>query len=697
MRIFVECTLKRKVIEQGDRQALLTLVSQFKYDINLPVNEEGETLLHLACKAGYLDVIQTLIEVFDCNVNVVDGHQNMPCFLACAHGHLKVLDYFRHCPFSLKFMANNANGDTLLHAACMSGSLAVVRWVIMAGLNQDKIKLNMYNDEVFSYIHQQESNRSKRKYEIPFNDFGLSPLHSACSKNFCEVIKFFFIEFCQFFELELLPLVPSLQKMAYNLGHVDILKYLSTVFESENNCHSTSDNIIRSPQLSSSTYTSISSTGINGFSSTFLSKTEPILFYVIRCGDTKYHYYRDLCGFGDITIRNNNGDTLLHAACISGVFNIVKDIYELLMNDLSVNNGFIMTKNHMGNTCLHLACEWGLTEIAKFLISKGFSALEKNELNQTPLHIAVLYNRYDIFHYLLTSNNADVNEKNVFGETPLHIATSNYELMKFAEDILSHTKFDKRTLDAADNFGETPMFNAFRLPESRNNMIRILKGSNLCLNNKKNETLAYIAGRLKDLELLDMVLSQESYPDENQNELKQTLLQVILSLQDLSIAQYINVNSAEKYVYKIKNDINLVDSFTDLTPLQSAYYQNNIKVFKFLLTVHGCYLDAQNLKDNNTLLHLVCSNYNEELAEECIEKCTVTIINRMGNTPLHLAAINKEFNLLTRLLEKVTEDISDRRNEEGNNLLHIVAAFENGESILRLLLSKKINKSSIKK
>ena len=699
--------MRKKIVEHGDRQALLTLVTQFKRDVDEPLNGEQETFLHLACKAGHLDVIRTLIEVCGCNVNVMDRQGNTPCLIACANGHLKVMNYFRYCQYHSKFDCSNHAGDTLLHAACQSGSVPLVRWVILTCMSQVHIKLNMYYDEVFSYL--QENLGKKETFFFPINKLGYSPVHTACSKNHCKVIKFFFFEFSNYFESDLRDFIPSLKGLAYKLGHTGTLKMLCSNFKctldyqvhfARRDSHNGTFSIFKtlSPFITESHCRINKGKGeckpkrsigiLNQLmmkdKSEFFSTSEPLFFYAVRCGDKKY---RDWCDDSLLTSCNDNGDTLLHAACVSGDYDIVKDIYALLMG-LWNEEDLITEKNKMGNTCLHLACEWGFIDIANFLLEKRFSLKEVNKLNLTPLHIAVVYNRPDIVYHLW-SLDVDRCVQTRFGETILHIVSADSDLNEFAQELLSHAEV-KSLLNAKDKFGETPIFNAYRLPEVyRKEMVMILKDSDLCFTNDKKETLAYIAGRLKDFALLDSVLSQEKYPIQNQNTLKQTLLQVVLSLHDLSVAKHIN-NNTNKYVYKIKDDINLVDNFSDQTPLQSAYCQNDIEVFKFLLSIDGCDLDIQNLKDGNALLHFICSDYRKEFAEQCLEKCSLETVNKEGNTPLHIAASKSDIELLGCLLKGVKKDLTSQTNDKGDNLLHIVAALKEGEVVLDSLLARNL-------
>ena len=99
-----------------------------------------------------------------------------------------------------------------------------------------------------------------------------------------------------------------------------------------------------------------------------------------------------------------------------------------------------------GNTCLHLACEWGASlEIIKFLVKNKFSINVKNFREQTPFHLAIIHERYDIFDYILLLHtngdvSIDINAATGDGETPLHLATSAANPFWFMDKIVSLKK-----------------------------------------------------------------------------------------------------------------------------------------------------------------------------------------------------------------------------------------------------------------
>ena len=171
--VYYKIAALEKVTTSGDRQALMELVTQPSYE--LYTLHDGETLLHIASRKGHLKVVKTLIEVFGCQIDITDKIGNTPYHSACAAGQLIIMDYYDKCPYRSNFIPTNSSGDTLLHAACKSGSVPMVRRVFVSLFRENygfigHFKISEYQDEVFSALINKSSlkMRSKLEHEIFF-------------------------------------------------------------------------------------------------------------------------------------------------------------------------------------------------------------------------------------------------------------------------------------------------------------------------------------------------------------------------------------------------------------------------------------------------------------------------------------------------------------------------------------------------
>ena len=714
-----------KIQNSGCRSSLIMLCSKFSdYSLNKSQNENGETLLHITCRLGHLDIVRALIEIYKCSLDTYDKFGNSPCHSACAAGQLKIIDYFDKSAYYKEYKIKNKSGDTLLHLACKSGSIPAIRMVI-TGLSNEvfftsrNIKLNEYLDEVFSllkfsYTHGSLLNTQGSLLELQNRNLsGHTPLHTACCYGHIHVLKFFFTEFRHTFNNNLPGMIPSLQDVALEKGNSEVVSYLSShktkLFnQGQVKLHkwgkrhgfqkkSFDSFSLPDPQSMRAALLQPSHCSCNVIGDISMSTyfQEPLLFRAARQGN-KNIYERIFSSIEESVVtfpeRNSYGDTLLHAACATCDTSFVKEVYERIAKKYFTIEELNKSTNYFGNTCFHIVCDLGSLELTRFLVSIGFSVNLKNILGQTPLHLSILNDRQDVFEYLITCNDVDINAKTDSDETALHMAACHDSCLEYARKIVSHHQFSNA--DYRDDSGETPLFNACR---TRNmELVKILLDEAKCsidIVNHRKETIAHIAVRICWFELLDLVLSNPSYP-KGDNQIR-SLLQAakfstyyeVNGVDDKSIIQYLSDNMSN-YTYNVTDDVNQVSSDTKLTPLQLACKNNNVKEFKQLLSIPGCDCDVKNEK-GDTVLHICCSMNLEDIAKLCIEQSSVTIRNDDGDTPLHVAITSKNYSLFLFLLNQTKcSRLDNYCNRKGDNILH-VAARDGTPEILDAILKKK--------
>ena len=133
----------------------------------------------------------------------------------------------------------------------------------------------------------------------------------------------------------------------------------------------------------------------------------------------------------DINARDENGSTPLHWAALEGH----KDIVELLINRGAEVNA---TSEIGGWTPLHMAASKNHIQVVSFLIKKGADEDAKAIIGGwTPLHWAALEGHKDIVE-LLIKLGANINSKDNMGNTPLDLAIQ-YERLDIAEYLSTYS------------------------------------------------------------------------------------------------------------------------------------------------------------------------------------------------------------------------------------------------------------------
>ena len=170
------------------------------------------------------------------------------------------------------------------------------------------------------------------------------------------------------------------------------------------------------------------------------------------------------------TITDENGDTPLHEACLSGETKVVEMLLEKLKARGAVD---VLLPNDKQLNPLHIACREGYVDIVKLLFKYAFHQRDKlvtaqdNELS-TPLHLACENGQEgnDIIVQSLLLNKADIFAKMENGVTPMHIAARHGH--KRVMEMLSTSGeniFDVRDIDE-----QTPLHYA-----AENNQVEMIE------------------------------------------------------------------------------------------------------------------------------------------------------------------------------------------------------------------------------
>ena len=691
-----EISEKQALLEkvgEGDHPSLIKLFTDHNYEPTTHINTRQETLLHLACRKGYFDIVRALIEVYHCSLNVKDKFGNSPFHTACANQQLKIVAYFcRHIDHIPCAHINN-DGDTVLHVACAVGSVRMVRLILceLFLLHSDmgvygmslKFRTYMYQEDIFPFLVYMNSYRLLPcRFDIInlFNFDGYSPVQIACCNGRLDIIQFFFTEVRPWFNIPaFVQCVPSLLNIACRYKHRDIIGYLYTMCD------------INTPlgvQVQQPTSSIVSDSFVAHYTPSVLQlrTIESSLFFAVKRADKVLFKFLTTSYVWDRSSLNSNEDTLLHAACVSCDIEMVKMVHSFLGN-LAENEDYRGKKNKQGNTCLHLACEWGSLEIVKYLIDVlGLNINERNHDEETPLHLSIRFERLSIFDFLIDEHaDVDVNASNKLGETPLHLASFNPSL-HFAKKIVSKPSFN--SIDNPDIYGDTPLFNACRTQKKAMISFLMEHKCNLLHVNNFGETILHVVLRLEMLDLADDVFSKiKSYPPKLQNYFGQTLLHTACNTGDLKMVRYLDHH---KKVYSLSEDINLFDKINELTPLQCACIWGNKPLCKYLLEVPDCDPDTKN-KDGDTVLHICCRNNLSEVANLCKARSSTLVRNEAGDTPLHVACKHERCDLLLLLLEGTdAKKLEGFCNADGDSVLHIAAGKDIALKVVKKLVDGNI-------
>ncbi|XP_063724759.1 uncharacterized protein LOC134852854 isoform X3 [Symsagittifera roscoffensis] len=158
-----------------------------------------------------------------------------------------------------------------------------------------------------------------------------------------------------------------------------------------------------------------------------------------------------------INYQNQFGNTALHEASFRGQIKIVKYLIQKKA-DKSI-------QNQDGNLGVHLACQSGHLDAIKALLKSGSDPNWKNACGDTCLHICVRYNQFAAYKFLISNSYCKFEETNSEKNTPLHLAVQ-YNRKEFVTALLEvgvgaaaiKNQQGETALDIANRLGNDDLF-----------------------------------------------------------------------------------------------------------------------------------------------------------------------------------------------------------------------------------------------
>ncbi|XP_046546810.1 ankyrin repeat domain-containing protein 50-like [Haliotis rubra] len=327
-------------------------------------------------------------------------------------------------------------------------------------------------------------------------------------------------------------------------------------------------------------------------------------------------FYFLVCKGSDLGCVDDNGDSILHVACIGGHVTMVECIISLDIVD--INSG-----GQYGGTPLMAAAEGGHRDVLDLLISKGGDVSLVDDYNNNILHVVCIGGNADIVKYVLSKHVVDINSRGEYGRTPVMIAARWGHKGVF--DLLVSRGGDVALVsDHGDNILHVACYGGHV------DMVKHILYKyhvNLDTRNQYGRTAVMVAARMGYVSVVDLLIRRGAdvslVNDEGDN-----LLHVACSGGHLAMVEYV--------VLRDLVDINCTE-LLGMTPLMLAAKHGHIKVFDFLVS-EECDVSVLTVNGDN-VLHVACSGGNEGMVNHIIQMDMVDVEarNHFGSTAAMVA------------------------------------------------------------
>ncbi|XP_048255111.1 ankyrin repeat, PH and SEC7 domain containing protein secG-like [Haliotis rufescens] len=361
-----------------------------------------------ACKYGTLDNVRQIVSRDRANINYRGPLGLTPLMNAAQRKGMQDM-----IEFLVRIGANasviDANGDTILHHACVGADEETVKYFI----SQDIVDINCRGYHGRTPVMNAAEAGSVEVVKLLVSEGadlslvdteGSTILHGVCRRGHSEVASYILTQnridinardMAGRTPLDLAK-TPRRHSRRFRREDVKLLKACK---------YGTLDNV---RQIVSRDRANINYRGPLGLTPLMNAAQrkgmQDMIEFLVRIG-------------ANASVIDANGDTILHHACVGADEETVK--YFISQDIVDIN-----CRGYHGRTPVMNAAEAGSVEVVKLLVSEGADLSLVDTEGSTILHGVCRRGHSEVASYILTQNRIDINARDMAGRTPLDLAKS---------------------------------------------------------------------------------------------------------------------------------------------------------------------------------------------------------------------------------------------------------------------------------
>ena len=364
-------------------------------------DKDGETLLIKACKNQYTEIVHSLLENDEIDVNLVEKNNKSALIIVAENGDNEICNLLLEN--SKIDIEQSYKQKTPLYLACKNGNEGVVEMLLKKGARFDSLTKN-----------------------------GKSPLHVACQYGYYKIVSLLLSS--PNIDVNLLTIQPptSSFKTLYSPLHYACLtnnEHLSNSNSNNNN----NDNGHLYISLTGRVVKNNNNNNSNNLVKVDNNNNDQVLISKKFCVELLVSHPQI-----DINLQTSQEETALQIACNNKLFDIIKVLLQHPQIDTNV-------KDSEGRTPLHLSCEKSKIDLIKTLLNNPKTDVNAIDHKQrTPLSIACFDKNLSIIQLLI--NRQDLRVSIPEQKNPIKYAIKKNDRQIF-KILIHHPSFDVNQLD----------------------------------------------------------------------------------------------------------------------------------------------------------------------------------------------------------------------------------------------------------
>ena len=595
-----------KAVSKGKFQSVEYLIERNIVDKFVKNNDDGNTLLHIACKAGNLQMVKYFVEDHNLPIRCINNMNQTPLCLAMLN---KKKDVYKYLIGKGETEISQDSQQNSYFDSVIEGDLPCIRYYI----------------EVMGVLPDQK--------DKSFN----TALHYACLGNFLDIVQYL-VE-VQHVSLNMLNYEEKTPlQIASDAGHTKIIQYLlkAGAYINSENIEFNMIEAAKQGKLSSIKY--------------LIEEEKQDKNQVDLLGNSSLHY---ACKFGylpiveyladqgaELNTINSAGETPLNIALNNKHENVV--IYLLKKMNIDIPDGVILN-------VFNAVIDDNIKSIIFLMEKLGINPNITDDDGNSPLILACKYSHFDIIQYLIEKQKVNINAVNKKQEAAIGILALKHDIT------ISKYLIEHGSVNIPEDFEEDIHKAAKEGKLTSIQFLVNLAGFDPKSLDSDGKTPFYYACVNSHIPIIKFLCRIGAQPFDSQE--MNDLLEEIISRDQINSLKYLHQEKLCDVTKTSKKG----------SYLHTACTYNSIKCINYLIDyINPDILDSQ----GNTALHIACLCSDLEIVSVLVQKnFSLDSENVKGHLPLHFACLREDKDIILYIISVMLYDV-DQFDKNGNALIH---------------------------